>query len=123
MRSRWLWLMLGFAPATLPGHALPALGVSARASHPRTLFFDAIFTHVGSAGPDADHVGHQQLVTGVLRDAGGRQVGRSRRTARLHRPNTGERQHAHVRRNARNRSLPRRARARSSTGTSETPRR
>jgi hypothetical protein len=74
MRSRWLSLALAVAAAALVGHASSASAAGAR--YPRTAFFDAIFTSVGSAGPDGDHVGHQQIVSGVLRNAAGRRVGR-----------------------------------------------
>lgn len=42
----------------------------------RTLLFDAIFTDQRTAGPDANHAGHEQLASGVLRDSVGRPVGR-----------------------------------------------
>ena len=43
---------------------------------PRTVVFDATFTAQRTAGPDANHVGHRQIASGVLRNSTGRAVGR-----------------------------------------------
>jgi hypothetical protein len=40
-----------------------------------TLLLDASFTHLLRAGPDANHVGHRQIASGVLRNGTGRTVG------------------------------------------------
>ena len=61
------------APAAL-GRFEPNL--KSHSGRPQTLLLDASFTHLLGAGPDANHVGHQQLASGVLRDRGGRRVGR-----------------------------------------------
>jgi hypothetical protein len=42
----------------------------------QTLLLDASFTHLLRAGPDANHVGHRQIASGMLRDSYGRPVGR-----------------------------------------------
>ena len=60
------------APAAL-GRFAPNL--AAHFGRSQTLFLDASFTHVLGAGPDANHVGHRQLASGVLRDRYGRRVG------------------------------------------------
>jgi hypothetical protein len=49
---------------------------------PQTLFFDAAFTKVSTAGPSANHVGHLQIASGILHDASGRSVGRFAFTCR-----------------------------------------
>jgi hypothetical protein len=54
--------------------AAPIAG-AAPAPRVQTLFFDAVFTHAQAAGPGVTHVGHRQIVTGVLRDASGRRAG------------------------------------------------
>ena len=41
-----------------------------------------MFTHAGTAGPAPNHVGHQQVASGVLDDSGGRAVGRFSFTCR-----------------------------------------
>ena len=63
-------------PGALLGHVFSAAAATNRASHPQTLFVDALFTQSRSGGPEANHVGHQQIVSGVLRNAAGREVGR-----------------------------------------------
>jgi hypothetical protein len=55
---------------------------AASGSGRQTLFFDAVATSARTAGPDADHVGHEQIVSGVLRDAAGHRVGRYAFTCR-----------------------------------------
>jgi hypothetical protein len=54
--------------------ATPIAG-GAPAPHVQTLFFDAGFTHSRTAGPDVKHVGHRQIVTGILRNARGIRAG------------------------------------------------
>jgi hypothetical protein len=54
------------------GAAAPALGAARRA----TLVFDAVARHASTAGPGDDHVGHRQLVRGILRDSAGHRIGR-----------------------------------------------
>lgn len=65
----WLVALLPWLVATTP------IAGAAPAPHVQTLFFDAVFTHVKTAGPGVTHVGHRQIVTGVLRDASGRRAG------------------------------------------------
>lgn len=48
---------------------------TAAEKHRQTLFFDAVFEHVRTAGPQANKVGHRQIASGTLRDADGRRVG------------------------------------------------
>ena len=60
-------------PAWFGGTA--PVATAAPAPHVQILFFDAVFTHARTAGPGATHVGHRQIVTGVLRDASGRRTG------------------------------------------------
>jgi hypothetical protein len=48
----------------------------ARSARSQTVVFDATFTNQRTAGPDADHVGHQQSASGVLRNSSGHAVGR-----------------------------------------------
>lgn len=60
--------LLASLVAATPAAAMPA-------AHPQTVFFDAIFTHAQTAGPGPAHVGHRQIVSGILRDAGGRRIG------------------------------------------------
>lgn len=72
MRSSRLTLLSAFALAM----SLGAASAAQPAPRGQTLFFDAIYTRARTAGPDANHVGHEQIASGVLRDAGGRNVGR-----------------------------------------------
>ena len=60
------------APAAL-GRFEPNL--ESHSGRSQTLLLDAGFTHLLGAGPDANHVGHRQLASGVLRDRDGRPVG------------------------------------------------
>ena len=60
------------APAAL-GRFEPNL--ESHSGRSQTLLLDASFTHLLGAGPDANHVGHQQIASGVLRDSTGRTVG------------------------------------------------
>lgn len=55
--------------------ATPPMAAAAAAPRVQTLVFDAMFTHARTAGPGAQHVGHQQIASGVLRDASGRGAG------------------------------------------------
>jgi hypothetical protein len=61
------------------GLLLPVVtGTPAAAASPgraQTLIFDAIFTNAKSAGPGPSHVGHRQIVSGILRAADGRRAG------------------------------------------------
>ncbi|MFL5955032.1 MAG: hypothetical protein ACJ76I_13100 [Gaiellaceae bacterium] len=41
----------------------------------KTLFFDAVFEHASTTGPPANKVGHRQIASGSLRDAGGHRIG------------------------------------------------
>ena len=49
------------------------LTAAARSAAPgtrdQTLFFDAVFTHLRTAGPHVNQVGHLQIAGGILRDA------------------------------------------------------
>ena len=46
------------------------------------LVFESTVTKNTTAGPDASHVGHEQIVSGIARDAAGRRVGRFAFTCR-----------------------------------------
>jgi hypothetical protein len=61
--------------------AAPSPAVTRSARH-QTLVFDAVATNTRTAGPDADHVGHEQIASGVLRNAAGPRVGRYAFTCR-----------------------------------------
>lgn len=61
--------------ATVAAGLSPA-PATARGQGPRTLLFDALVTHASTAGPGVADVGHRQIATGILRDAGGRPIGR-----------------------------------------------
>lgn len=65
----WPVALLPWLVATTP------IAAAAPAPHVQTLFFDAVFTHAQTAGPGVTHVGHRQIVTGVLRDASDRRAG------------------------------------------------
>ncbi|HTP23395.1 MAG TPA: hypothetical protein VMJ65_27570 [Solirubrobacteraceae bacterium] len=65
----WPIALLPWLVATTP------IAGAAPAPHSQTLFFDAVFTRARTAGPGVTHVGHRQIVTGVLRDASGRRAG------------------------------------------------
>jgi hypothetical protein len=58
------------------------VNAASRVATPQTLFFDAVFTQAGTAGPSANQVGHLQIASGMLRDANGRSVGRFAFTCR-----------------------------------------
>ncbi len=73
-RALRLTFILTSALATLPCAA--ASGTATRSARSQTLLFEAVFTRQRTAGPDANHVGHEQLARGVLRNSGGRAVGR-----------------------------------------------
>jgi hypothetical protein len=47
-----------------------------RTDRSQTLYFDAILTRARTAGPDANHAGHEQIASGLLRTAAGRAAGR-----------------------------------------------
>ena len=76
MQSRRLTLILISVLATLPCAAAMAPTAVASSARPRTVLFDATFTAQRTAGPDANHVGHRQIASGVLRNRIGRTVGR-----------------------------------------------
>jgi hypothetical protein len=76
MRSWRLILIITSVLATLPSVAATASTAVAGSARPRTVVFDAMFTAVRTAGPDAGHVGHRQIASGVLRNSTGRSVGR-----------------------------------------------
>ena len=76
MQSRRLTLILTSALATLPCAATIAPTAVASSPRPRTVLFDATFTAQRTAGPDANHVGHRQIASGVLRNSTGRTIGR-----------------------------------------------
>src|SRR4051812_28639074 len=50
-------------------------GSAARTPRQQTLFFDATLTQVRTEGPAANKVGHVQIASGSVSDAGGRSVG------------------------------------------------
>lgn len=68
--------VLGATVLATLGAALSPAPAAARARGARTLLFDAVVTHASSAGPGVAHVGHRQIASGLLRDAGGRPIGR-----------------------------------------------
>jgi hypothetical protein len=74
MRSRRLTVILtSTLAATL---AVPAPSSAAtRSTGRQTLFFHAVATNSRTAGPDADHVGHEQIASGVLHNAAGHRAG------------------------------------------------
>ena len=76
MQPRRLTLILMPVLATLLYVAAMASTAVASSARPRTVMFDATFTTQRTAGPDANHVGHRQIATGVLRNSSGRTVGR-----------------------------------------------
>ena len=76
MRSRRLTLILISVLATLLCVATMASTAVASSARPRTVVFDATFTAQRTAGPDANHVGHRQIASGVLLNSTGRAVGR-----------------------------------------------
>jgi hypothetical protein len=75
MRSWRITLILTSVLATPPCAALTAATAATRSARPQTLLFDASAVGAHSAGPDANHVGHQQIANGVLRNSTGRTVG------------------------------------------------
>jgi hypothetical protein len=75
MQPRPLALILASALATLPCAAAMAPPAVASSAGPRTVLFDATFTAQRTAGPDANHVGHRQIASGVLRNSLRRTVG------------------------------------------------
>jgi hypothetical protein len=75
MQPRRLTLILTSVLATLPCAAALAPTAVASSTRPRTVLFDATFTAQRTAGPDADHVGHRQIASGVLRNSIGHTVG------------------------------------------------
>ena len=75
MRSWRVTLILTSVFATPPCAAVTAATAATRAARPQTLLFDASAVSAHSAGPDANHVGHQQIASGVLRNSTGRTVG------------------------------------------------
>ena len=75
MQSRRLTLILISFLATLPCAAAMAPTAVASSARPRTVVFDATFTAERTAGPDANHVGHRQIASGMLRNSTGRAVG------------------------------------------------
>ena len=76
MRSRRLTLILISVLAILLCVAAMASTAVASSARPRTVVFDAMFTAQRTAGPDASHVGHWQIASGVLLNSTGRAVGR-----------------------------------------------
>jgi hypothetical protein len=76
MRSWRLTLIPISVLAALLYVAAMASTEAASSPRPRTVLFDATFTAQRTAGPDANHVGHRQIASGVLRDSTGRPVGR-----------------------------------------------
>ena len=76
MRFLRLAPILAFALASPSGATAAAAPPARHTVRTQTLFFDAIFTHGRTAGPDTNHVGHQQIAGGVLDNAAGRPVGR-----------------------------------------------
>jgi hypothetical protein len=75
MRSWRVTLILTSVLATPPCAALTAATAATRSARPQTLLFDTSAVGAHSAGPDANHVGHQQIASGVLRNSTGRTVG------------------------------------------------
>ena len=61
--------------ALLPWFTASTIAGAAPAPHAQTLVFDATFTHVHSAGPGAEHVGHREIGTGILRATSLRRTG------------------------------------------------
>ena len=76
MKRLQLAILLFLAATATLANAAP------RIATPQTLFFDAVFTQAGTAGPSANKVGHLQIASGMLRDANGRRVGRFTITCR-----------------------------------------
>jgi hypothetical protein len=76
MRSWRLTLIPISLLATLLYVAAMASTAAMSSPRPGTVLFDATFTAQRTAGPDANHVGHRQIASGVLRDSTGRRVGR-----------------------------------------------
>jgi hypothetical protein len=75
MKSRRFTLILTSALATLTCVGATASTAAARSARPQTLVWDATFTAQRTTGPDANHVGHRQLASGILRDRSGRPTG------------------------------------------------
>jgi hypothetical protein len=76
MRSWRLTLILISALAPLACAGAMAATAVASPVCPQAVLFDATFTADRTAGPDANHVGHQQLASGVLGNSTGHRVGR-----------------------------------------------
>lgn len=76
-------LTVTFISALAATLAVAAPSPAATRSAPRqTLVLDAIATKIRTAGPDADHIGHEQIAGGALRNAAGHRVGRYAFTCR-----------------------------------------
>jgi hypothetical protein len=74
MRPRALIVTFTSALAATLAVAAPSPAVT-RSARPQTLLFDAVATNTRTGGPDADHVGHEQIASGALRNAAGHRVG------------------------------------------------
>jgi hypothetical protein len=74
MQSRRFTLILMSALAALA--CAGASNATARPSHMRILLFDAIVTYERTAGPAPNQVGHEQIVSGVLRNSRRDTIGR-----------------------------------------------
>jgi hypothetical protein len=71
------------APSIVASLALASAASAApRTAAHQTLFFDAVPTLARSAGPPGHRVGHEQIASGILRDARGHAIGRFAFTCR-----------------------------------------